>query len=110
MMFARTHPEFGPLLREFNMPADFALVNRIQWGLYSILSDLHATGNWHRIHREHLYGDRPATPLGEAGAAFRRTWKARRGLAPDAGVWLEPDGVHMERRGTSPLIAPPTPT
>ena len=110
MMFDRTHPEFGPLLREFNMPADFALVNRIQWGLYSILAELRATGNWHRIHREHLYGDPPATPLGEVGTAFRRGWKERRGLAPDAAVWLEPDGVRMERRGTSALIATPTPT
>ena len=110
MMFDRTHPEFGPLLREFNMPADFALVNRIQWGLYSILAELRATGNWHRIHREHLYGDPPATPLGVTGAEFRRAWKARRGLPPDAIVWLEPDGLHVERRGTSALIATPTPT
>ena len=43
---------------------DFVLVNRIQWGVYSILAQLGATGNWHRVHREYLYGAAPSTELG----------------------------------------------
>jgi hypothetical protein len=31
-------------------------VNRIQWGVYSILAELGATWDWRSIHSEHLYG------------------------------------------------------
>jgi len=58
--------EFAGLTKQINMPRDFVFVNRIQWGVYSILAQLGATGNWHRIHRELLYGDPPSTPLGIA--------------------------------------------
>jgi hypothetical protein len=36
------------------MPADFAIVNRLEWGLTSILSQLHATANWRAIIDEYL--------------------------------------------------------
>jgi hypothetical protein len=36
----------------------------------AVLGQLEATANWHRIAREWLYGDPPATPLGEAEASF----------------------------------------
>jgi predicted unusual protein kinase regulating ubiquinone biosynthesis (AarF/ABC1/UbiB family) len=54
MVFDRSHARWGPLLRQLNMPADFAIVNRLQWGLTSILSQLHATANWRTIIDEYL--------------------------------------------------------
>jgi predicted unusual protein kinase regulating ubiquinone biosynthesis (AarF/ABC1/UbiB family) len=54
MVFDRNHPRWGQLLRQLNMPADFAIVNRLQWGLTSILARLHATANWRAIIDEYL--------------------------------------------------------
>ncbi len=33
-------------LSRTNMPADWVLSNRVQWGLYSVLADLEAESNW----------------------------------------------------------------
>ena len=72
--FAMIFKPTGPITtmhKQMNMPPDFVFVNRIQWGVYSILSQLGATGNWHRIHRELLFGEAPSTELGRLDAAFR---------------------------------------
>jgi predicted unusual protein kinase regulating ubiquinone biosynthesis (AarF/ABC1/UbiB family) len=53
MVFAPSG-EFEGLSKKLNMPPDFVFVNRIQWGVYSILAQLGARGNFHRIHREYL--------------------------------------------------------
>lgn len=58
------------LLRKLNMPPDYLLLNRIQLGVNSILARLGATANWHRISLELMVDAGPATPLGEAEAAF----------------------------------------
>jgi len=78
VMFDRSHPVYGEVQRQLNLPPDFVLVNRLQWGLNSILTQLHATANWHRIVREYLYGDPPSTELGRQSAAFRAAWRAAR--------------------------------
>jgi predicted unusual protein kinase regulating ubiquinone biosynthesis (AarF/ABC1/UbiB family) len=58
------------MLRKLNLPPDYLLLNRIQWGVNSILGRLRATANWHRINLE-LWGKAPpATPLGEEEEAF----------------------------------------
>ena len=59
------------LSKKLNMPRDFVFVNRIQWGVHSVLAHLGARGNFHRIQREHLFGDAPSTELGRADAAWR---------------------------------------
>lgn len=89
VMFDRTDPVYGEVQRKLNMPADFVLVNRLQWGLNSILGQLHATGNWHRIMREYLYDDPPSTELGRRSAQFRAGWKASRGIPVAASVWAD---------------------
>jgi predicted unusual protein kinase regulating ubiquinone biosynthesis (AarF/ABC1/UbiB family) len=61
------------LSKALNMPKDFVFVNRIQWGVHSILAHLAATANWHRIHRELVRGAAPATALGELDAEYLRT-------------------------------------
>ena len=63
--------EFEGMSKKLNMPGDFVFVNRIQWGVFSILGQLAARANYHRIHREYLFGDPPATPLGELDHAFQ---------------------------------------
>jgi hypothetical protein len=53
-VFDRNHPRWGALLRQLNMPADFAIVDRLQWGCSSILARLGATANWRAIVDEYL--------------------------------------------------------
>lgn len=67
-----TDPRFGPIdvLRKLNLPADYLLLNRIQWGVNSILGRLHATANWHRILREFWGELPPTTALGKQEAPF----------------------------------------
>ena len=62
-MVFKPEGKFKGMQAKLNMPADFLFVNRIQWGVYSILAQLGATGNWHAIHREYLYGDAPRSSL-----------------------------------------------
>jgi predicted unusual protein kinase regulating ubiquinone biosynthesis (AarF/ABC1/UbiB family) len=62
---------FAALPKKLNMPRDFVFVNRIQWGVHSVLAHLGARGNFHRIQREHLYGEPPSTELGRLDHEFR---------------------------------------
>jgi predicted unusual protein kinase regulating ubiquinone biosynthesis (AarF/ABC1/UbiB family) len=63
--------KFGGLSKQLNMPRDFVFVNRIQWGVHSILAHLGARGNFHRIQRELLFGDPPSSALGRIDEQFR---------------------------------------
>jgi hypothetical protein len=64
------------VLRKLNLPPDYLLLNRIQWGLNSVLGRLRATGDWRAIRDEYVDADaEPATELGELDAA----WWADRG-------------------------------
>jgi predicted unusual protein kinase regulating ubiquinone biosynthesis (AarF/ABC1/UbiB family) len=67
-----TDPRAGyvEMLRKLNLPPDYLLLNRIQWGVNSILGRLRATANWHRITREFWFGDEPATELGRQERPF----------------------------------------
>src|SRR5947199_357560 len=50
--------------------ADDVFAQRMAGLTFAVLGQLEATNNWYRIAREYLYGDPPATPLGEAEAPF----------------------------------------
>jgi predicted unusual protein kinase regulating ubiquinone biosynthesis (AarF/ABC1/UbiB family) len=63
--------KFAGLAQRLNMPRDFVFVNRIQWGVHSVLAHLEARGNFHRIERELLLGEPPATELGRLDHHFR---------------------------------------
>jgi len=52
------------------LPPDAMLGRRMEAMTLGVLGALGATANWHRIGREWLFGDPPATPLGEAEAGF----------------------------------------
>jgi predicted unusual protein kinase regulating ubiquinone biosynthesis (AarF/ABC1/UbiB family) len=66
---------YNDVLRRLNLPPDYLLLNRIQWGLYSVLARLGASNDWAAIRDEYLDDDvAPATPLGELDAAW---WRQR---------------------------------
>lgn len=61
---------FAGLGKRLNMPRDFVFVNRLQWGVYSVLAQLGASANFHRIYRELLFGEPPSSELGRLEASF----------------------------------------
>ena len=52
---------------QLNMPGHFVFVNRIQWGVFSILGHLGAKKNFHRVHREYLKEGPPLEPARPGG-------------------------------------------
>jgi predicted unusual protein kinase regulating ubiquinone biosynthesis (AarF/ABC1/UbiB family) len=95
-VFDSRDPRFGQVPKQSNMPRDFVLLNRLQWGLWPLLADLGARNHWHRIHREYIEGAPPSTPLGHSFAAAERRWRSGRGVRSESEVWLTPDGTRFE--------------
>jgi predicted unusual protein kinase regulating ubiquinone biosynthesis (AarF/ABC1/UbiB family) len=62
--------EYWELMRHETVPPDFVMAQRMVGLVFAVLAQLEATANWHRISREFIYDDPPATPLGEAEAVF----------------------------------------
>jgi predicted unusual protein kinase regulating ubiquinone biosynthesis (AarF/ABC1/UbiB family) len=71
-----THPRspYLPVLRPLNLPPDYLLLNRIHWGINSVLGRLRATNFWAGIRGEYVDGGAPATPL---GVEDRSWWDTR---------------------------------
>ena len=63
---------FFEIMKRQTMPPDAMFARRMETLTLAVLGQLEATANWHRIAREWLFGDPPATPLGEAEAKFVR--------------------------------------
>ena len=62
---------YADVLRQLNLPPDYLLLNRIQWGLNSVLGRLRARNNWRGIRDEYIVDDAPpATRLGELDQAW----------------------------------------
>src|SRR4051794_36717320 len=61
---------FFEIMKRQTMPPDAMFARRMEALTLAVLGQLEATANWHRIAREWLYGDPPATTLGEAEAEF----------------------------------------
>ena len=57
-------------MRHENLPPDHLFGRRAETLTLAVMSQLRATGNWHRIAREWIFGDEPVTELGRAEAAF----------------------------------------
>ena len=62
--------EFWDLMKRQTMPPDAMLARRMEALTLGVLGLLGAKANWYRIAREWLFGDPPATPLGELEAEF----------------------------------------
>ena len=74
------------LMRRESIPAEELMGRRRETGVLAVLAQLGATRNWHRISREWIYGDPPATELGELEWAYFEERGERRipGLAQRA--------------------------
>jgi len=57
-------------MRQENLPPDHLFGRRTETLTLAVMSQLRASGNWHRIAREWIFGDPPATELGRAEATF----------------------------------------
>ena len=91
-VFDSRDPTYGQVPKQSNMPRDFVLLNRLQWGLWPLLAQLGARNQWHRIHREYIEGAPASTPLGERFAEAEARWRAQRGVPARAELWLEHEG------------------
>ncbi len=62
---------YSDVLRKLNLPPDYLLLNRIQWGLNSVLARLEASNDWRAIRDEYVNPEAtPATGLGGLDAAW----------------------------------------
>ena len=57
--------EYYDLMRRESLPAEELMGRRMEIGVVAVLGQLRAKRNWHRIMREWVYGDPPATELGQ---------------------------------------------
>jgi predicted unusual protein kinase regulating ubiquinone biosynthesis (AarF/ABC1/UbiB family) len=64
--------DYFDIMKRQTVPPDAMFARRMEALTLAVLGQLEATANWHRIAREWLFGDPPATPLGEAEAEFFR--------------------------------------
>ena len=71
-----TFDRSSPIAQYATVPRAFVIIQRINLGLYALLGDLRATGNYRRMAEElwPFADGAPSTPMGEAEAA----WLARR--------------------------------
>ena len=60
-------------LNQFTLPAETALIRRMHVIVNVVLGQLRAGADWGAIAAEYLHGEPPATPLGEAEAAYFAT-------------------------------------
>jgi hypothetical protein len=58
------------MLRHQHLPSEHVLARRLELFCEALLGQLGARANWHRIAREWMYGDPPATELGHLEAEF----------------------------------------
>jgi predicted unusual protein kinase regulating ubiquinone biosynthesis (AarF/ABC1/UbiB family) len=58
------------LMKRGTVPPGAMFARRMEGLVLGVLGQLGATANWHRIAREWLFGDPPATPLGELEADY----------------------------------------
>jgi hypothetical protein len=65
-------------MRRETIPADAVFAQRMVGLTFAVIGQLGATRNWHRVAREYLYDDPPATALGEQVESF---WPERRRAA-----------------------------
>lgn len=62
--------EYYDLMRRESIPAEELMGRRMEIGVVAVLGQLRARRNWHRIMREWVYAEEPATELGEQEWAY----------------------------------------
>jgi predicted unusual protein kinase regulating ubiquinone biosynthesis (AarF/ABC1/UbiB family) len=68
--FGDPRSEHWELIKRETMPPQSLLARRMEALTLSVLGQLGATANWHRVAREWLFGDPPSTELGELEESF----------------------------------------
>jgi predicted unusual protein kinase regulating ubiquinone biosynthesis (AarF/ABC1/UbiB family) len=68
--FGDPRSEYWEMIRHETLPPEAILARRMEGLTLGVLGNLRCSANWHRIAREWLYGDTPATELGEQEAGF----------------------------------------
>lgn len=63
-------------MRHQRLPPEHVFSRRADLFTYAVLGQLHTTNNWHRLAREWLYDEPPATEVGRDIARWRRTTEA----------------------------------
>ncbi len=63
---------YADVLAALDMPPSFVLLDRVVWGISSMLGRLHARNHWRGILCEYLHGDGPVTELGREEDRWRR--------------------------------------
>ena len=102
-----TFDRSSPIAQYATVPRAFVFIQRINLGLYALLGDLRATGNYRRMAEElwPFADGAPSTPLGEAEAVWlENTADLTDGAGRSAG-----SVAPMRRRALAPLavsIAP----
>ena len=61
---------YADVLAALDMPPSFVLLDRVVWGVSSLLGRLGATNGWRAILFEYRRGDPPSTDLGREEAAW----------------------------------------
>jgi hypothetical protein len=62
---------YGDVIRVLNMPPSYVILDRVVWGVSALLGRLGAGNRWRAMLAEYRHDAPPATPLGEAEAAWR---------------------------------------
>ena len=58
------------MFRRQRLPPEHAVARRLELFTEALLGQLRARATWHRIAREWMYGEEPATELGRLEAGF----------------------------------------
>ncbi|HEY1705345.1 MAG TPA: AarF/ABC1/UbiB kinase family protein [Trebonia sp.] len=80
----------SPIAPYANIPRSYAIVQRINLGLFAVLAEMNATGDWRAVAEEiwPFFQGPPSTPMGEAEAAWRA---ARLPLRQRMGTGARPE-------------------
>jgi predicted unusual protein kinase regulating ubiquinone biosynthesis (AarF/ABC1/UbiB family) len=87
----------SPIAPYANIPRSYVIVQRINLGLFAVLAEMHATGDWRALAEEiwPFFQAPPSTPMGEAEAA----WKNSRSLSRTTVVPARGPGRRAGRDG-----------
>lgn len=63
--------QYGDLIKQFNMPTSYVILDRVVWGVSALLGRLRATNQWRGILEEYRHDGPPVTELGRLDAEWR---------------------------------------
>jgi predicted unusual protein kinase regulating ubiquinone biosynthesis (AarF/ABC1/UbiB family) len=63
----------APVIEQLNLPTSFVMLDRVVWGVNALLGKLEVDAPWRGMLLEYLVDAPPATPMGDAELAWRRS-------------------------------------